>query len=141
MNKVLITILAFLALAVNRSCESDEIDNNIPANTLNDLWNLTSIQGGFADVNYQFEEGEITWEFNEQDNTLNVVNNNASDEGYDGLETGEYSFSIIQFDDILLLEINNDSYGSYYVENNELIIDQNGATSGNSDGFILDFVR
>jgi len=140
MNKILLTIMAFLALAVNNSCENDDL-NDSTTPPLNDLWNLTSIQGGFADVNYQFDEGEITWDFNVETNILYVVNNNIEDEGYDSLQTGEYNFSIIEFDAILLVEINNEMFGSYYIEANELIIDQNGAPPGNADGFILGFVR
>ncbi|MEM5566409.1 hypothetical protein WNY78_14910 [Psychroserpens sp. AS72] len=141
MNKIFITLIAVLALAVNLSCGNDDLNATTSSQTLNGLWNLTSIEGGFADVNYQFDVGEITWNFNLETNLLNVVNNNLEDIASDGLETGEYNFSIVEFDDILLLEINNDSFGSYFIQNNELIIDQNGETSGNSDGFILGFRR
>ena len=111
----------------------------IDTNSLNGFWNLSSIQGGITDVDYSFDVGEITWDFNEATNILTIVNNNVEDVAYDGLETGDYSFSIIQFDAILLLEIGSENFGSFFIENNTLTIDQNGATSGNSDGFILDY--
>ena len=92
-------------------------------------------------MNYQFSEGDITWDFNLDTNKLHIINNNIGDEGYDGFPTGEYNFSIILFDDIVLVEIDNESFGSYYIQDSELTIDQDGATSGNADGFILGFVR
>ncbi|WP_456438590.1 hypothetical protein [Psychroserpens sp.] len=142
MNKIFLTLIAFVALAVNHTCESDDLNESTTnTNSLNGLWHLTSIQGGFADVNYQFDESVITWNFNEVTNVLSVVNTNSEDIAYDGLETGEYDFSIIEFDAILLAEINNEVFGSYFIEDNHLTIDENGTTSGNSDGFILGFVR
>ncbi|WP_282042926.1 hypothetical protein [Winogradskyella flava] len=142
MNKILLTTLLFLTLGVNQTCESDDLNESESyENTLNGSWNLISIQGGSANVDYQFDRGLITWEFHLNTNTLEVVNNIFGNSGHTGLDTGEYSFSIIQFDAISLLEINDESYGSYFMENDSLIIDQNGSTSGNSDGYTLGFLR
>ncbi|MBC2845416.1 hypothetical protein [Winogradskyella flava] len=142
MNKILLTTLLFLTLGVNQTCESDDLNESESyENTLNGSWNLISIQGGSANVDYQFDKGLITWEFHLNTNTLEVVNNISGNSGHTALDTGEYSFSIIQFDAISLLEINDESYGSYFMENNSLIIDQNGSTSGNSDGYTLGFLR
>jgi len=135
--------MAFSALAMNNSCQSDDDLNDLTDNLkiLSDSWTLTSIQGGATNINYNFEQGDIVWNFNGEANILSVVNNYNGDVAYNGLQTGDYSFSIIQFDAILLIEIDNESFGTYYIEDNTLIINLNGSTSGNSDGFILDFVK
>src|SRR5690606_36981223 len=80
-----------LLFAVLASCMSDDDSNTPLPNTV--TWNLTKVEGSIAGVTHTFPTGLIQWTFNEDTNTLVVVNNNTDDSLFDFYDSGTYSYS------------------------------------------------
>jgi len=133
--------MTFTALAMSRSCEKENLEEVNSIETLNGTWSLISITGGQESADYQFEEGIIIWNFNNEANTINITNNYNMDDVYSSFQTGVYNFSTVSFDAITLLDIANESFGSYYILDDTLTIDKSNSTSDNSDGYVLHFNR
>jgi hypothetical protein len=112
------------------------------ANQLSGTWTLVNISGGFAGTNTNFPAGWITWEFNEANQTVIVVNNNLFDAPlYDGPESGTYNYnnSIITScgTETIPLNIINQFESCYEITNNTLVINNNQI----ADGFKFTLVR
>lgn len=128
--------IVLLCLAVMfYGCDKDEKNN---ADPIYGVWNLKNVSGGFAGVDDDFNDGAIIWTFNLQNGTLVVQNNNDSNAIYDGLDSGTYTFSILEKGQKEYLLVDNSELGGMSLLQNEMVIDQNKMSTANgADGFIL----
>jgi len=132
--KILIAVLALFTLL---SCNDD--DGN-PVNTIDGQWRLARVSGGLTGIEQTFMDDTIKWEFHPENNTLVVVNNNTDENLYDGLESGTYSYTIVNNpnsqDCTNTLLINNETFGCVTIEEFKLTIDDSYA-----DGFKYELYR
>ena len=128
-------LLIVCTLSLSSSCDNDD-SNDSKAET----WFLINISGGFAGINKDVEKGTIIWAFNNQDSTLKIENNNNDD--FIGIESGTYSFSILNSNNKNYLVIEGNEFGGMSTAGNELFIDQNIQSSGSgADKFGFRFVK
>lgn len=121
------------------SCSLNDNDNATPQE-IKYLWHLVKVTGGIAGVNEQFETNVITWSFNNETETLVVNNKNTDDSIEDSLDSGTYSFSVLEENNTTYLIIDDIELGSFEVSGNILTINQNNTSTGNgTDGFIYTF--
>ena len=136
--------LFFLAgLLTLNSCSlgDDSIDQQ---QTIRIIWHLANVSGGVSGVDNDFDINVVVWEFNETSKVLTVTNNNATPTLEDGLDTGTYSYQIIETGNgnEAFININNTEFGSITVTNSLLVIDQNETSTGPAaDGYIYTFVK
>ena len=98
-----------------------------------------SVSGGLAGINIDYNQGDVKWSFNLENNTLIVENNiitTGPEDIYAGLESGTYNIEITQSGEIQTLFINNTERGVLILLNHNLKIDDRFA-----DGFITEFER
>lgn len=137
-----------LGLVFFTSCSNDD-DTTTQVESLDRIWNLSNVSGGFAGVDIDYEDGSVTWEFI-LENQLLIVTSSLTDDSPQStflpLQTGEYDFTTTEFDGRTFLQIedfgifNNGDYGRYQILNGELIIDQSeGSEGGAADVFTLSF--
>tara|TARA_B100001105_G_scaffold241774_1_gene221423 strand:+ start:641 stop:1042 length:402 start_codon:yes stop_codon:yes gene_type:complete len=126
----------FLGLSLMFGCSDDESNQT---ETLNGIWNLKNVSGGLAGINIDYNQGDVKWSFNLENNTLIVENNiitTGPEDIYAGLESGTYNIEITQSGEIQTLFINNTERGVLILLNDNLKIDE-----GFADGFITEFER
>ena len=123
---ICITLLCF-------SCSNDDDSNSI---SLHQTWTLRQVSGGLAGINDTFEQGIITWSFNETDGTVLVKNNNTDNTLTDILETGTYPYSTSLENGAIKLTIDGSNYGYISLTENTLSIDDQAA-----DGFLISFEK
>lgn len=134
MQKSLMFIFLSLLL-VTVSCSDTNDDINDP---LDGEWHVANISGGLAGINDDYAHGTIIWNFNSQTSKLTVANNNTANTLYDGLESGEYPYSILTKNKVLYLLIDGQEFGGITLSQNRLTFNQNKLSSGSgADGFIL----
>jgi hypothetical protein len=132
--KKLLFLLVFIPLVF--ACSDDESNQT---ETLNGIWNLKNVSGGLAGINIDYNQGDVKWSFNLENNTLIVENNiitTGPEDIYAGLESGTYNIEITQSGEIQTLFINNTERGVLILLNDNLKIDDRFA-----DGFITEFER
>jgi len=137
-SKILVLlVLGFCGVIV--SCNNDELT---PASTINGTWNLKNISGGLAGINDDYNQELIIWIFDSQTLTLTVENNNSQNTIYDGLDSGIYSYSLLERDGNSYLIVEDTEFGGYTFTENILILDQNETSTGSgADGFIIRLER
>ena len=117
----------------------------ISCSTNNDLsieekFYLVNVSGGFAGVNENFDRGQIIWTFNEQNSTLIIKKN--TNEGFSGLNEGNYLYSIENSNNHLFLHIDKNELGGISIYESGMIIDENMRSTGSgADGFIMTLVK
>ena len=119
------------------ACSDDESNQT---ETLNGIWNLKNVSGGLAGINIDYNQGDVKWSFNLENNTLIVENNiitTGPEDIYAGLESGTYNIEITQSGEIQTLFINNTERGVLILLNDNLKIDDGLY----ADGFITEFER
>lgn len=147
-NKILLIFFCSLLLA---SCSLDS-DNTTNEDTqeYEIQWHLTEVNGGIAGVSHQFDLNLIIWVFdnndtvdNDSDDILTIVNDNTDDTKEDFLDSGTYSYSILEDDTIFYLSIDGTEYGEYnFPSSTSLLVDTNELSTGSgTDGFTYTFQR
>jgi len=96
------TLLSFIALAT-LSCSDD--DQNFPAVSLQGKWSLKEIHSPMVRRVTTFDEGAITWNFNESKRELAIEN---PTDNQSSLDSGTYSYSIGIEENICDLALNID---------------------------------
>ena len=136
-------LIAFYCLITFTNCSiSNNNNDDIPNQVIKTYWHLTNVSGGFAGVNHDFELGDIIWFFDEVTAELSVENLNTNNSLEDGLDTGNYIFSVQEVNNETFLIIDSNEFGNFTFSQTELVINQNITTSGSgADGFIYVFER
>lgn len=118
--KILTALLVFFTLL---SCNDDD---KTPTNKTDGEWELYRVSGGLIGVNQTFTGNMITWKFNSENHTLVVVNNNTNGNLFDGLDSGTYSYEIVNNPNSQECEktisIDNQNYGCISIIDSKLII-------------------
>jgi len=131
-------LLMILGLVVFTNCNNDDDSNQ--EETLNGIWNVKNISGGISGIDDDYDNGIITWTFNNQ--VLTIKNNESQGNIYSGFESGTYNYSTNEVNGINYITINNAEYGGYTLSINNLTINQNETSSGSgADFFMLQFER
>lgn len=137
MKKSLLLVLSCFFIFSN--CSLNDSDS-APPQELQYLWHLIQVTGGVAGVDERFDVGDIVWSFDEDTNILTVENNNTDDTIEDGLDSGTYSFSVLDIDGITYLTVDGNELGSFVVNQSTFTLDQNKMSTGTgADGFIYLF--
>ncbi|MFT3794226.1 hypothetical protein [Flavobacterium sp.] len=66
-----------------------------PTASINGTWHLVNVNGGFGGTSDDFPVGMITWEFNQAQQTVTVVNNNTDPQAQDILPSGTYDYDFV----------------------------------------------
>ena len=134
--KTLKLLSFFIAVALFSGCKND--DDATQDASLEGVWKLTRVQGGFGGVDEEFEPGVITWDFNFENQTVTVVNNQTPESGFDFFDSGIYSFSVLSAGDPQsgTMIINELDFGYPTVGNQKMTLDQR-----ESDGFFVTLKR
>ena len=118
--------------------------------SLNEVYALRNVSGGFAGADVDYENGAVTWAFDADQNELVVTSliiNNGPQSAYLPLQSGTYYFTTSQSNGRTYLQIeghqiyDNGDYGRYILnEDGSLVIDQGEGSNGTAaDVFTLYF--
>jgi hypothetical protein len=118
--------------------------------TLNEVYALRNVSGGFTGANVDYENGAVTWTFDAAQNELIVTSliiNNGPQSAYLPLQSGTYHFTTSQSNGRTYLQIeghqiyDNGDYGRYILNaDGSLVIDQGEGSNGMAaDVFTLYF--
>ena len=138
MKPKLLILLFFVSSLLLVSCNKSDDDGGDAA-TLNGIWHLKNVSGGFVGVDVDYDRGEIVWNFNLTTGVLSVENNleeTDPDYAYSGLETGTYLFEVSEINGQEVVFIEGTDNGIYTVTSTMLTIDDRPA-----DGFLRTFER
>jgi hypothetical protein len=101
--KIVKITLSILLIGFLMSCQKENLfdsDKNVSrrfenSNQLTGKWTLVNISGGIVGASDNFQPGWITWEFNENNHQLKVIENVPTATVYItyGLESGNYTFT------------------------------------------------
>jgi hypothetical protein len=132
-KNLMFIFLSVLFVTVSCSDTNDDIKDPIDGE-----WHVANISGGFAGINDDYAHGAIIWNFDSQTSKLTVANNNTANTLYDGLDSGEYPYSILTKNKVLYLLINGQEFGGITLSQNELSFNQNELSTGSgADGFVV----
>lgn len=130
-------VIMTLSLVFFMSCSDDD---SIQSDTINGVWNLKNISGEFTGIDIDYNQGDVTWDFNLENNTLIVENNiitNGPEDIYAGLDSGTYEIRIENGEGIETLFIDDIDRGQLILLGTNLKIDEGLV----SDGFLTEFER
>lgn len=131
-------LASVIFIVVLTSCSISSDNNN--TQVVRTEWHLKNVSGGIEGVNDDFNYNIVVWTFDETLNTLTVSNNNTDTSKEDGLDSGTYTYSLIEEGSNTFLVVDDHEIGSLTLSTNELIIDENSTSNGNgADGFIYTF--
>ena len=133
--KHLLYILLF-AITVGCSNDDDTSDPDISSSGLNGTWNLVNVLGGFVGIDHDFENGVIIWDFDENNNTVNITNNNTDNTIYDVLPTGTYTYSLVDIQGNQELVVGDRNLGNLEINDSEFTVNEQFR-----DGFRVTFRR
>jgi hypothetical protein len=124
--KTSIKFLFALLCALSISCNNGD-DNQEPT-TLDGIWLLKSVRGGIAGTNDEFNNGEISWTFDNNGN-ISVSNSNTDDTKVDLIESGDYLYNIAPNPATPescseAMFINGVNYGCYAIDDFTLVLNQ-----------------
>ncbi|MFT3794225.1 hypothetical protein [Flavobacterium sp.] len=91
-------LLALLGLFSFTGCNDDDRRDPVlvPAPAVPEVdgqWNLIQVMGEFTGGSYTYAEGEISWTFDPETQTVEVVNLNTDPNKVDVFESGTYDYS------------------------------------------------
>lgn len=130
--------LFLISLLFLFSCNTND---DAPPNTapkIDGTWSLVNVYGGFAGVDDDFENGTITWNFNQDNLELTVTKTNTAAVTYAGFPSGTYDYRIFTTtgEDANLV-VNSLCYDITRLIHSELLLDEDIA----ADGFLLTYRR
>jgi hypothetical protein len=89
------------------------------SDTLNGTWKLKTISGGFAGISISYSEDAVNWYI--VDSSLHIVNTDSLPP-YGLLDSGVYKIRTKIKDNQHVILIDNDEFGSFTLDKNDLII-------------------
>lgn len=132
-------ILVFSCVFILTSCSVNNSDP-LPPQKVKYLWHLINVTGGIAGVDNQFTVDTVIWSFDDATQTLAVENKNTDDSLEDGLDSGSYTYSVLDQGGKTYLTVDGSEWGSFEILQNKLTINQNVKSTGNgADDFIYTF--
>jgi hypothetical protein len=139
MKKLILFVFSLLVTITLFNCTLE--NNNNDNTTQGGKWSLVNASGGIAGENTNLEKDQITWVFDEFNNTI-IVEENVEGLSY-ALPEGTYSYSIQNINNADFLFVDGDEYGDIIVGRNTFTIDQNSTSTNtsNADMYIYKFAR
>ncbi|OUR98155.1 hypothetical protein A9Q86_13940 [Flavobacteriales bacterium 33_180_T64] len=128
-------VLVFAMVSFSCNNDDDALQNNEPS--LNGVWSLVNVSGGFAGVDDDFAVGVITWDFNQEDTQVTITNNNTVNVVHDGFSTGVYDYEIMIVEDVSTIVIENFDFVITTLTTSNLMLDEGVV----ADGFLLALSR
>lgn len=131
MKKILSTCLLMLTIF---GCSSDD-----PKTTLDGNWNLVRVEGGLAGTNDNFADGEVTWKFDTDTETFEVMGE-VEDDREQILPIGLYEYMLHENEEgaecnrNIMIDVVD--FGCYRLEGQRLKI---GSTD--ADGYLITLER
>lgn len=136
-------ILSFIFIIT--SCSLNDNENSIETNQdVTIEWHLTKSSGGITGEDYEFDLDTIIWDFDSQNGSLTIVNNNTDDNKEDAINSGTYVYELLELNDLIYIIIDGEEYGEIiFSSNNDAItINQNQTSTGSAnDLFVYNFTR
>lgn len=130
-------LTSIILIVISTSCSINN-ENNKPQ-VVRSEWHLKNVSGGLEGVNNDFVLNQIIWIFNESQSSLTVLNNNTN-AVEDGLDSGTYTYALLNDSNNTFLIIDDNEFGGLTILNDILTIDQNITSTGSgADGFIYTF--
>lgn len=94
--KKITLLLLLVPLLFMQACNNDDDTQVNPQNPQAEgTWKLINVSGSIAGVSHNYEEGVITWTFEEDMQMIQIVNNSTDTNKYSGPESGHYDYEII----------------------------------------------
>ena len=132
-------LFAFLGIVVfYTACTSK--DSVLEETTLNGTWKLKNVSGGLADINIDYNEGDVYWTFNTKNGKLEVINNietTGPEDIYAIFDTGTYNFTVSTEATEDVLYVSGEKIGVITISKDKLLLDQGVPV----DGVLTEFVR
>lgn len=140
MKKILFLGLSAISVFV-AACSDDDNTAVTTVAALGGTWKLANVSGSIAGIDQDFAPGAVTWNFNIENNTVSVQNNNPDDSLTDFFPTGNYMYAYIQNNVspqscAYALAISDINFGCAASNGTTLTLNQ-----VESDGYILTFTR
>ena len=125
------------------NCSLDNDQTNDYDQVFKQEWHLVGIEGGLSETSETFDLEVIIWSFDDNNNLLTVNNNNNDDTKEDFLDSGTYSYDIIEESGNKFFAFNGIEYGQYtFLSTDVLVVDGNKLSTGTgADGFVYTFNR
>ena len=120
MNRFLSSLLLILSI---HGCAPTKNTTSLKNLEAQKIWDLVNVKGGFEAINVNYKSESMTWSFNEENQTLTVTNNLASNELY-GVPSGTYEYNIQQNKGNTYLVIEKSHLRLAAIENNQLTVVQ-----------------
>ncbi|WP_438963192.1 hypothetical protein [Nonlabens sp.] len=139
MKSIKLIFLLCFAFLIFASCNSDDDQTN-STTTINGTWHLKNVRGGFVGINIDYSRGEVIYDFNLSNNTVDITNNiltTGPQDIYAGLDSGTYPIRIEQNGNTETLFIDHIDKGTIDLQGSILYLDDNIA----ADGFLMEFER
>lgn len=140
MKATFLNVIMLVVLGLMTGCEKEvETVTATENEEILGTWNLSNVSGGLMGTDIDYAEGDVVWDFVDED-TL-VVENNADgseeEEAFSGLESGTYTYDIIEEDGYEKLIINSEFSGVLTIDGDLFGVD-NGLPV---DGFYYEYTR
>lgn len=93
-------LFTFFSLLILAGCNDDD-NNYIPiyapptTQDIDGAWDLANVSGGIAGTSDDFAPGEVTWVFNDQNQTVQVFNSNTDENRVDFFDSGTYDYQVV----------------------------------------------
>ena len=133
MRTLKIFALAILSIAVIGCNEDEDITPNDCDTLVGNPWNLTLFSGGWLGL-YEFQEGDVVWEFYDGDSLVMSVNDSIAmiPEFWPYLPEGTFNYSVINEDSLILYNqiIGLGNEYAYSLTEGELILSQSPEVDG-----------
>lgn len=119
MKKLKFLLFLFAVAATGCSSDDDKSNGHDPIG-LEGKWHLTEVHHGFMGGTSEFDEGMVSWDFDESERKVKIINNSA--DPMSGHATGnyEYDFEVIEQVCDNGFIIGNTEYGCVYIDGNTL---------------------
>lgn len=129
-----IVLMVMVALYMVTGCSED--DDNGSGTALQGEWHLVEISSDFGGSD-EFEEGIVTWTFDDSQQEI-TVENNAVGDGFSGPESGTYDYAIGPDGDVCTqaMFIEDENYGCITLQGNQLKF-----SLAHVDGAVYTFTR
>jgi hypothetical protein len=144
MKTFLILVIVFFIMFINMmSCQKAKVNTGSGsgfttyANTVDGQWSLVHIYGGLTGLNELHEKGDVTWSIDSVNNVITITNLTNVSNNNTRFDSGTYSFQMNNQGGEIHLTVNNEDMGTYVINGNEMLLDQNVA----ADGLYYRFVR
>ncbi|RZJ64976.1 MAG: hypothetical protein EOO45_17380 [Flavobacterium sp.] len=133
-------LMLVLTFSFATTCEEEVQPVNLNPELYLGKWQLANVSGGIENVNQNFAENEIVWEFL-ADGSVTVENNFENDAVEDFMETGSYTYFIESARKSVypcgyLFWAGDNNLGCMTARENKIVFKRNG-----SDGYVLTFQR